>query len=464
MPSERLRSFVGLFILCFVSWLFCPRDLRRKIPWKCVVWGTVMQFALAIVILWSPFVNGFFGLCGDLVDGLLAHATEGARLVFGPLVNTDLLAKVFGPENSTIFSLQELGPVIIFFASLMAVGYQIGLMQWVVGLTARAVVKLLDTSGAETLSCVGNIFLGMVEAPLMIRPYLPKLTRSELYCVMVCGLSNVAGTVLAVYVGLLKHAIPDIAGHLITMSVMSAPAGLVISKLMLPETGEPETRGVVVVTHERAYTNVMDAMTGGASEGLNIALNVTAMLIAMVATVHFANAVLGTPAVYHNQHIVDRLAKADAALATIDVHNAPAVQAAADNLGLRAVAWQPPTFQHLSGYLFRPLAWCLGVPLRDVPKVGELLGEKTVLNEFVAYLDMAKQLDADPNALTERGRVLASYALCSFANFGSVAIMIGGIAALVPSRRKDLAELGLLSLVGGTIAACLTACAAGVFI
>jgi CNT family concentrative nucleoside transporter len=461
MFEERLRSFVGLFILEAVAWLFCPRRLRAKVPWRCVVVGTLLQFLLAVVILWSPFVNGFFGLCGDLIDGLLEHSTEGAKLVFGVLVDQDKLGQVFGPDNAVIFGIQELGPVIIFFAALMAVLYQIGLMQWVVGLTARAVVKLLNTSGAETLSCVGNIFLGMVEAPLMIRPYLDNLTRSELFCIMVCGLSNIAGTVLAVYVGILKPHIPDIAGHLITMSVMSAPAGLVISKLMLPEEGQPETRGRVEITRERAYHNVMDALTGGASEGLTIALNVAAMLIAMVAIVHLCNAGLGAPAVAHNTAIIKQV---PAQTPPLDPHNAAAVQSAADAGGLRAHAWQPPTFQHLSGYAFRPLAWCLGVPKRDIPAVGELLGEKTVLNEFVAYLDMSQQLKADPQALTERGRVLASYALCSFANFGSVAIMIGGIGAMIPKRRQELAELGMLSLIGGTIAACLTACAAGVFI
>ena len=459
MVGERLRSLVGLFLLCLVAWCLCPRERRRRLDWRCVGVGVALQFALAAAILKLPWAEAFFRLCAALVDGLLAYATEGAKMVFGVLVDQPRLAQVFGPENQVIFALQQLGPVIIFFAALMAMAYQVGLMQRLVALVARVVVRLMGTSGAETLSCVGNIFLGMVEAPLMIRPYLPRLTRSELFCVMVCGLSNVAGTVLAVYVGLIQDCQAGAAGHLITMSAMSAPAGLVIAKLMLPETEQPETKGHVVVGEERAYANVIDALTGGASEGLAIAANVVAMLIAMVALVALANGLLGYPGRQHNQAIL---------AATHTTHAEPtdraAVQAAADRAGLRARAWPAPTIQQLAGYAFRPLAWCLGVPLEDVPKVGELLGVKTVLNEFVAYLQMSQELRADPAALTPRGRLLASYALCSFANFGSVAIMIGGIAALVPGRRRELAELGLLSLVGGTLAACLTACAVGVLV
>lgn len=458
----RLRSLLGFCLLMGIAFACCPRERRRLVSWRCLVYGSLLQFLLAIVIL-DTRCRSFFGFANDLVDGLLSHATAGAQLVFGVLVNQQKLGEIFGPQNSVIFAIQQIGPVIIFFSALMAVAYQVGLMQRLVGLVARAVVRVMETSGAETMSAVGNIFLGMVEAPLMIRPYLPKLTRSELLCVMVCGLSNVAGTVLAVYVSFLRNAVPNVAGHLIAMSVMSAPAGLVIAKLMLPEAADevPETRGRVELTSERAYSGILDALSGGASEGLNISLNVVALLIAMVATVHFGNAVIGYPAVLHNQRLLSRAGLHDDQL---DPGAAPAVQHALDNLGARGHAWTPPTFQHLAGYAFRPLAWMLGVPYHDIPKVGELLGERTVLNEFIAYLDMAATLKDDPSALTARGALLASYALCAFANFGSVAIMIGGIAAMIPSRRRELAELGIPALIGGTLAACLTACAVGVLI
>ncbi|MBI2297633.1 MAG: NupC/NupG family nucleoside CNT transporter [Armatimonadetes bacterium] len=398
-----------------------------------------------------------------MVVALLEHSAEGARFVFGPLAKPDVLGKALGPENSVIFAFQSLVPTIIFFAALMAVLYQLGIMQRIVRVVAKLVVRVMETSGAETLSAVGNVFLGMVEAPLMIRPYLEKLTRSELFCVMVCGLSNVAGTVLAVYVGFLHDALPDIAGHLITMSVMSAPAGLLVAKLMIPEDGEPETRGTVELLDERPYHNMMDAFTGGATEGLRIGASVVAMLIAMVALVHFANSALGWPARVHNAHLLAQVETVPGA-EQLAAGDAAAVQAALDGAGKPGRAWQPRTFQQAAGWLFRPLAWCLGVPRHDLVPVSQLLGERTVLNEFIAYLDMADMLKKDKDALTERGKILTSYALCAFANFGSVAIMIGGIAAMVPTRRRELAELGIPSLIGGTLAACLTACVVGVLI
>lgn len=460
MVEMRLRSLLGFFLLMAIAFACCPRDKRRWVSWRCLVWGSVLQFLLALVILRTP-CRAFFRLANELVDALLSHATEGAKLVFGVLADPGKLGQAFGPENGFIFALQQIGPVIIFFAALMAIAYQVGLMQRLVGLVARAVVRVMETSGAETMSAVGNVFLGMVEAPLMIRPYLPRLTRSELLCVMVCGLSNVAGTVLALYVSFLKQAVPDVAGHLIAMSVMSAPAGLVIAKLMLPETETPATRGRVELSSERAYSGVLDALAGGAGEGLNVALNVVALLIAMVACVHLANGIIGWPAVQHNQGLL-RAAHIDNP--KLDPANAALVQHTLDDNGASGRAWTPPTFQRLAGYGFRPLAWMLGVPYHDIPKVAELLGERTVLNELIAYLDLAATLKADPDALSPRGTLLVVYALCAFANFGSVAIMIGGIAALIPSRRQELAELGLASLVGGTLAACLTACAVGALI
>ncbi|MBI5831806.1 MAG: NupC/NupG family nucleoside CNT transporter [Armatimonadetes bacterium] len=459
MVEERLRSLVGLLMLMAIAWLFCPRDGRRRIVWRAIGWGVVLQFLLAIIILRLPWAGAFFRGCGELVNGLLAHALEGAKLPFGVLTNQAKLGEVFGPENATIFAVQQLAPTIIFFSALTSVGYQLGVLQWMVGFVARAVVRVMGTSGAETLSAAGNIFLGMVEAPLTIRPYLVALTRSELFCVMVCGLSNLAGSVLAVYAGLLHDVLPTAAGHLVTMSVMSMPAGLVIAKIMLPETGTPATLGRVEVVAEKPYANVMDAITAGAADGLRVAAGVVAMLIAMVAIVSLCNGVIGAPARWHNQAIVQAAAAPD-----VKPEDAAGVQAAADRAGLQSRAWHAPTLQGTLGVAFRPLAWGLGVSRQDIPRVGELLGLRTVLNEFLAYLQMGSDLKANPTAMTQRSRILTTYALCSFANFGSVAILLGGVGVLAPSRRRELAELGIPSLVGGTLAAHMTACVVGMLI
>jgi CNT family concentrative nucleoside transporter len=314
-------------------------------------------------------------------------------------------------------------PTIIFFSSLMSVLYYLGIMQRVVQAMAWLFQRLLGTSGAETLSATGNIFVGQTEAPLLIKPFVGAMTLSELNTVMVGGFATIAGGVMAAYVGMLSPYFPDIAGHLLTASVMNAPAGLLISKMLVPEVGQPVTRGTVKVEIEKTERNVIEAAAAGAGQGLQLALNVGAMLLAFIALVALLNygvAGLG---------------------------------------GL--VGLEDLSLERILGWVLAPLAWLMGVPWSDAGTVGSLVGIKTVLNEFVAYLQLAGILGAGGEGLEPRSAVIATYALLGFANFSSIAIQIGGIGGLAPERRGDLARLGLKAMIGGNLAAFMSASLAG---
>ena len=311
---------------------------------------------------------------------------------------------------------------IVFFSTLMSLAYHLGIMQRLVGGVAWIMRRTLGTSGAETLSVAGNIFVGHTESPLLIRPFLPKLTRSELNTVMIGGFATVAGGVMAGYVGTLSPYFPDIAGHLITASVMNAPAAIVMSKILVPETEEPVTRGSAPVRVERTTVNVIDAAADGAGQGLKLAANVGAMLLAFIALIALVNHVLGW---------------------------AGGVVGVADL-----------SLQRVFGWALAPLAIVMGVPVDEAGTVGSLIGVKTAVNEFVAYLDLAAALEAG-TLVSERSIVIASYALLGFANFSAIAIQIGGIGALAPERRADLSKLGLRAMVGGNLAAFSSACLAG---
>ncbi|HWK88878.1 MAG TPA: nucleoside transporter C-terminal domain-containing protein, partial [Longimicrobium sp.] len=313
-------------------------------------------------------------------------------------------------------------PTIIFFSSLMTLLYHLGVMQAVVKGFGWLMMRTMKISGAESLSTAGNIFLGQTEAPLLVKPYISTMTRSELHCVMVGGFGTVAGGVLAAYVGILVAYFPDIAGHLISASVMAAPACIVVSKLMYPETEEPVTRGTLKIKLEKIDANAVDAAARGASEGLALALNVGAMLIAFIALVALLNGIL---------HGVSGLFGLDL------------------------------TIQKLLGWLGAPIAWLMGVPWQDAPAVGTLIGEKTALNEFVAYLHLGGMLSGGEN-LDPRSIMIATYALCGFANFSSIAIQIGGIGGMAPERRADLSRLGLRAMIAGTLANFMTACIVGI--
>jgi CNT family concentrative nucleoside transporter len=367
-------------------------------------------------VLKTPAARAF-GWADGVVNRLLGFSREGAIFVFGRLAgDTDSFGFVFA---------FQILPTIVFFAAFMAILYHVGIMPFIIRAMARGMARFLGTSGAESFSTAADIFVGQTEAPLVIRPYLPTLTRSELMACMTAGFATTAGGVLAAYVAMLQPYVPGIAGHLIACSVMCAPASVVIAKLMLPETEEPVTLRTVHVEIPRTDVNVVDAAARGTTEGLRLAANVGAMLVAflaLTAAVNFALTWAG---------------------------------------GLVNV---PLSLERVTGWLFTPLAWAIGVPRADVPEVASLLGQKMVLNEFVAYGKMSEQLAATGGTwISPRAQLIASYALCGFANFGSIGIQIGGYGGLAPERRGDLSKLGFRAMIAGTLTTCMVACVAGLF-
>lgn len=400
--------------------------------------GVGLQLILGVLVLGVPGLDiigpfrGAFQIANDLIIALLNFTLEGSRFIFGDLVSVQ--------KSGFIFAFQVL-PTIIFMASIMAIFYHLGIMQKIVSLIASIMQKVMNTSGAETLSVAANIFVGQTEAPLMIKPFVAKMTKSELLAVMTGGMATVAGGVMAAYVGLLKDRIPDIAGHLLTASIMSAPAALAIAKILLPETEVPETMGTIPKDIDSVkYSNIIEAAATGAGEGLSLALNVGAMLLAFIAIIAGADALLGALGELINFQawggvITPELMIKEGSLPTL-------------SLSL------------VLGWLFAPIAFLLGIPSSEMGIAGSLLGQKIVLNEFVAYLNLSQI----SNQLSDRTTIILSYALCGFANFSSIAIQIGGIGGIAPSRKKDLAVLGMKSVIGGSLAAFMTAAIAGILI
>ncbi|HUE77812.1 MAG TPA: nucleoside transporter C-terminal domain-containing protein [Longimicrobiales bacterium] len=436
---QRLVSVLGLLVLLGLAWALSVD--RRLVDWRVLAWGLGLQLLFALFILKTPVGVAIFAGLNDVIVALLAFTTEGARFLFGNLV--DNAVPVTGAEEGAaaqtgaFFAFSVL-PTIIFFSSLMTLLYHLGVMQKMVKGVAWVMMRTMRTSGAETLSAAGNIFVGQTEAPLMIKPFIERMTMSELNAVMTAGFATVAGGVMAAYVGLLVAYFPDIAGHLLAASVMSAPAALVIAKLMYPEREEPATRSNLDVAVASEDANAIDAAARGAGEGLTLALNVGAMLLAFIALIALLNAVLGLIADWTG---LDTLLLSLGALP--------------EGQGL--------TLEVILGWILAPLAWLMGVPWVDAVAVGSLLGIKTVANEFVAFLQLSQMLSAGAT-LSPRSIVIATYALAGFANFSSIAIQIGGIGGIAPSRRSDLSRLGLRAMIGGTLAAFLTATVAGILV
>lgn len=409
---------------------------RKRIDWRLVGMGLLLQACFAVLVLKTGPGRAFFDAVGGVVTGLLKFQEQGARFVFGNLVQSNVPVGMPGPNgvldgaagyvaNTGAFFAFNVLPTIIFFSSLMSVLYYLKVMQVVVKGLAWVMQKTLRTSGAETLSASGNIFLGQTEAPLLIKPFVRSMTPSELITVMVGGFATVAGGVMAAYIGILSGYFPGIAGHLLAASVMNAPAGLFISKMLLPEVGTPVTRGSLRMEVESTDSNVIDAAASGAAQGVQLAINVAAMLMAFVALVALLNFGLGW-------------------------------------LG-GLVGYPEMSLQHILGQLLRPIAWVMGVPWHDTAYVGGLIGLKTALNEFVAYAQFGADL-ARGVALEPRSAVIAAYALLGFANFSSIAIQIGGIGGLAPERRGEIARFGLRAMIGGNLAAFISASMAGMLV
>lgn len=401
-------SGLGLFVMMGIAWLASSN--RRQIAWRTVAWGLAIQFGLGLLLLRTNAGEAFFSGVSVVVDRLLEYTNAGTEFVFGPL-----------SEVGFSFALGVL-PIIIFMGSIFSILYHLGWVQWIVRGLAQMLSRSMKLSGAESLAAVANIFVGMVESCLVIKPYIKGLTRSELFTAMTLGMSTVAGSVLLAYANILGGG--AFAGHLVTASILSAPAGLLLAKIMLPETEEPLTMPGDGTALEKTGGNIIDAAAEGALSGMKLAAYVGATLIAFVALIAMANDLIG-------------------------------------GIGA-AVGIADLTLQRILGVLLAPLAFLMGIPWQDAPAVGSLLGIKTILNEFIAYQQLGG--DIAMGQLTERSRIIASYALCGFANFGSLAILLGGIGGMVPSRRPEVASLGLRSILAGSLASFMTACLAGLLI
>lgn len=432
---ERVVGFLG--IIAFLGIAYCFSSDRRRIDWRLVGWGTAMQLIFALLVLGIPALGipgplaKLFQISNDAVVALLNYSTEGSRFVFGDLTRID--------KNGFIFAVQVL-PTIIFFSSLTAVAFHLGFMGYVVRFFAKLMRKFMKASGAETLCAAANIFLGQTESPLLVRPYLGTMTRSELLVVMASGMASVAGGVLAAYVAFLQHRLPDIAGHLITASVMSGPSSLIFAKIIVPETETPVESSDEEIAAMANDANVIEAAARGASEGLMLAVNVAGMLIAFIAVVAFGNGVVGW--------IGDHIGFASWG------------QSLVPELLRTAGAPTRLSMELILGWISAPIAWLMGVSWGDCQVIGSLLGQKIILNEFIAYMKLTEVM----NSLSDRSLVIASYALCGFANLSSIGIQIGGIGSLIPHRKSDLARLGLRSVLAGSLSTFMAAALIGILI
>ncbi|KAA0252590.1 NupC/NupG family nucleoside CNT transporter [Acidobacteria bacterium ACD] len=424
---QRFTGLIGLAVILFVAWLLSKN--RDKIRWSTIVWGVILQFALGgLVIAWPGGANALKKF-SDGITGAIAYSDAGAEFVFGWLATPAVGGKIgaaTGIDFSPFIFAFKVMPIVIFIASFFTILYYLGIMQRVVQVFAIVMTKLLKVSGAESLAVAANIFIGQTEAPIIIAPYIPKMTKSELLTMMTGGMAHISGAVLLAYAAM---GIP--ANYLITASVMAAPATIVIAKLLRPEVEEPQTAGTVKVKIEHEQANVIEAAAAGASQGVSLAINICGMLIAFIALISLFNGLLGLAG--------------------------PLFGFAEPGPGV-----DPATtlsLQWLFSKLLWPLAWVMGVPAADCSKVARLIGFKTVINEFVAYAEMSK---IPMSEWTEKGRLIASFALCGFANFSSIGIQIGGIGGLAPSRKSDIARLGLWALLAGSLATFMSATIAGI--
>jgi CNT family concentrative nucleoside transporter len=408
-----LRSIGGFFLFVAIAWLLSEN--RRRFPVRTVAAGLGLQVLLAVALLKFPYCARIFAWLNRAVLALQEATMDGTGFVFGYLAGENPPFAVTDPQATFILAFQAL-PLVLVISALSALLFYWGILQAIVRGFSRIFEKTMQLGGAESLGVSANIFVGMVESPLLIRPYVAKLTRSELFAVMVSGMATIAGTMMVVYASILSDLVPNVMGHILTASIISAPAAIVIAKIMVPETGEITGAGL---TQPTKACGAMDALSRGTLQGMELLLNIIAMIIVLVAMVSLINTGLGL---------------------------------------FPGVAGQPLTLQRIFGWLFSPLVWMMGIPWAEVQAAGALLGTKTVLNEMIAYVDMTRTA---PEVLSPKSILIMSYALCGFANPGSLGIMIGGLGGMAPERRHEIASLGLRSIIAGTLATCMTGAVAG---
>ncbi len=409
-----LQSAFGILVFLILAWLFS--EDRTRIPWRTLLAGIGLQFLLAVLLLWwPPFKLMFMGL-NDLLLSLEQATLDGTSFVFGYLGGDELPFEETQAGSTFILAFRAL-PLVLLISALSSLLFYWGVLPLIVRGLSRLLQRAMGIGGALALGTATNVFVGMVEAPLLVRPYLKEMTRSELFALMVTGMATIAGTVMVLYASILRDVIPDAMGHILVASLISAPAAIVIAQLLLP----PEQRATAgeLVPPERATSN-MDAVTKGTLQGVELIINITAMLIVMVALVSLVNMMLGL---------------------------------------LPGIADAPLTLQRMLGWLLAPVAWLMGIPWEQAIRGGSLLGTKVILNELFAYLDLAAM---PAGQLDIRSQLIMTYALCGFANFGSLGIMIGGLATMVPERREEIIRLGMKSIAAGTLATCMTGAVVGV--
>lgn len=459
------RAISLLGIACFVGLGWVLSEKRKFVKWRPVVWGVGLQLLFGLVVLGLGGSEYIYVAVNYLVGALLSFSDAGAAFVFASFIPHQV--DTLGPDGfqTVTYGLSRVDtenwspatrnvgfavlPTIIFFSALMSLLYYIGVMSPIVKGIAWLMMRTLGTSGSESLSAAGNIFVGQTEAPLLVKPFVPTMTRSELMAIMTGGFATVAGGVLGVYVMLLQDSLPSIAGHLVVASILSAPAALAMAKLMVPETEESDTVGSVKVEFEQPASNFIEAAANGASDGMKLVLNVAAMLIAIVALVAMANWAISWIPVGFCDDWSTRFGYG--AQCGVDASGAPVL---AKGMDLSVIL----------GVVFFPAAMLMGVPYQDWFIVGQLLGEKIVLTELIAYKSLAALVSGSEAAMTQRSAIIASYALCGFANFASIGIQLGGIGGIAPKRMGELASLGFKAMVAGAIAACMTGAVAGVFL
>jgi concentrative nucleoside transporter, CNT family len=416
LEEMHLQGILGLLALMGLA--YAVSEKRRQIRVKTILVGLLIQFALALAMLKIPLGKEIFGTLNDAVMALNKATTAGTSFVFGYLGGGALPFEEKIPGSSFTFAFQAL-PLVLVISALSSILFYWRVLPLIVKAFSFLLQKILKIGGAVALGAAANIFLGMVEAPLLIRPYLRQLSRSEMFITMTCGMANIAGTVMVLYAIILNRVMPEAMGHILVASILSTPAAIILSLIMIPETGEV-TSGRL--DPPQAATSTMDAIARGTGEGITLLINIIAMLIVLVALVALTNLILGL---------------------------------------LPPIGGGPITLQRLLGYLMAPVAWLIGIPWNEALAAGSLLGTKTILNEFIAYVDLAK-LPAE--VLSPRSQMIMIYALCGFANLGSLGIMIGGLGAMVPERRNEIVSLGMKSILSGTMATCMVGAVIGLLI